>query len=513
MKQNIEQGVPPRPKVLIFIVAYNATSHIERVLDRIPAVIWDKAQYDTEVLIIDDASKDNTAEMARMYKTAHQKANLCVLRNPVNQGYGGNQKIGYHYAISRGFDIVALLHGDGQYAPEMLPALIAPIADGRADAVFGSRMLRKRDALKGGMPLYKFIGNRVLTAIQNAVLGSHLSEFHSGYRVYAVAALAALPFACNSNDFDFDTDIIIQLLDTKHTIQELPIPTFYGDEICYVNGLSYARRIIVSAFLSRLQAWSIYYHPKFDYPTAASPYQPKLDFASSHQFAVKHVPAGACVLDIGCGDGHVARAVRAKGCRVYGVDYRVTAVTLANCDAAAPIDLDHPAWPAAWDTLAFDTILLLDVLEHLRDPAQFLRDVRARYGRCHPRVIVTTGNVAFVLVRLSLLCGAFNYGKRGILDITHTRLFTKKSLIALVEQAGGQVKTVSGVPAPFPLAVGPGWLGRALLKINQALIWLWPTLFSYQLCCEMILPPSLAGLLHNALESSTAQEPVSKGNE
>jgi len=191
----------------------------------------------------------------------------------------------------------------------------------------------------------------------------------------------------------------------------------------------------------------------------------------------------------------------------------VTAVTLANCDAAAPIDLDHPAWPAAWDTLAFDTILLLDVLEHLRDPAQFLRDVRARYGRCHPRVIVTTGNVAFVLVRLSLLCGAFNYGKRGILDITHTRLFTKKSLIALVEQAGGQVKTVSGVPAPFPLAVGPGWLGRALLKINQALIWLWPTLFSYQLCCEMILPPSLAGLLHNALESSTAQEPVSKGNE
>ena len=112
---------------------------------------------------------------------------ITVLYNPVNQGYGGNQKIGYHYAIERGFDFVALLHGDGQYAPEFLPALIEPLLKGEADAVFGSRMMNKRDALKGGMPLYKFVGNRILTSIQNRVLGANLTEFHSGYRVYSVA--------------------------------------------------------------------------------------------------------------------------------------------------------------------------------------------------------------------------------------------------------------------------------------------------------------------------------------
>jgi glycosyltransferase involved in cell wall biosynthesis len=112
--------------------------------------------------------------------------------NPINQGYGGNQKIGYHYAIENDFDFVALLHGDGQYAPEVLQALVEPLRRGEADAVFGSRMLVPRDALRGGMPLYKYIGNRVLTRLQNSLLGTELSEFHSGYRVYAVSALKGI---------------------------------------------------------------------------------------------------------------------------------------------------------------------------------------------------------------------------------------------------------------------------------------------------------------------------------
>jgi glycosyltransferase involved in cell wall biosynthesis len=118
---------------------------------------------------------------------------VSVLYNPVNQGYGGNQKTGYHYAIEKDFDFVALLHGDGQYAPEVLGQLVEPLRRGEVDAVFGSRMLVPRDALKGGMPPYKYIGNRILTAVQNKLLGTRLSEFHSGYRVYAVSALRAIP--------------------------------------------------------------------------------------------------------------------------------------------------------------------------------------------------------------------------------------------------------------------------------------------------------------------------------
>ena len=162
---------------------------------------------------------------------------LIVLYNPENQGYGGNQKIGYQFAIKNKFDVVALLHGDGQYAPEKLPELIQPVISGEAEACFGSRMLERRAALKNGMPLYKYLGNRILTIFQNLILGMHLTEFHSGYRIYSVAALKQLQFKYNTNDFHFDTEIIIQFAMQGFRIKELPIPTYYGDEICYVNGL------------------------------------------------------------------------------------------------------------------------------------------------------------------------------------------------------------------------------------------------------------------------------------
>ena len=137
-------------KVLIFIVAYHAESHIVSVLDRIPKGIWDSEKYVSEILIIDDASADRTKQVCDMYKEIQRKFNLRVLRNPVNQGYGGNQKIGYLYAIKNDFDIVVLLHGDGQYAPEYLCGMIDPIAVEEADFVIGSRMINKFNALRGG---------------------------------------------------------------------------------------------------------------------------------------------------------------------------------------------------------------------------------------------------------------------------------------------------------------------------------------------------------------------------
>jgi hypothetical protein len=160
---------------------------------------------------------------------------------------------------------VVLLHGDGQYAPEYLHDMVDPLVDRQVDAVFGSRMLKRKDALKGGMPLYKYAGNKILTKIQNLILGTRLSEFHSGYRAYRVETLKSIPLQYNSNDFDFDTDIIIQLVDNKLSIAEVPIPTFYGNEICYVNGIKYAINIVITTILSRLQLFGITYNLKFDY--------------------------------------------------------------------------------------------------------------------------------------------------------------------------------------------------------------------------------------------------------
>src|SRR6266566_2976894 len=227
-------------RIGILVVAYNAASTLAQVLDRIPRDFVPRID---EVLVGDDHSQDSTYLVGLGYQQQSGDLPLTVVRHPRNLGYGGNQKAGYCWAIENGLDIVVLLHGDGQYAPEILPDIVEPLELDKCDAVFGSRMMEPGAARRGGMPLYKYVGNRILTRFQNAVAGMDLSEWHSGYRAYSVAALREIPFEGNSDDFDFDTQIIVQLHEAGKRIEEVPIPTFYGDEISRVNGLRYARDI------------------------------------------------------------------------------------------------------------------------------------------------------------------------------------------------------------------------------------------------------------------------------
>ena len=220
-------------KVGVLVVAYNAESTLVDVLDRIPQ---SASLQLAEVLVRDDHSTDETHSVASAYLQRESHLNLTVIRHEENLGYGGNQKAGYLYALDHGWDVVVLLHGDGQYAPEIMGDIIEPIVHGDADAVFGSRMMERGRAREGGMPIYKYVGNRILSTTQNALTGLELSEWHSGYRAYRVSALADLPFVANSDGFDFDTEIILQLAAAKKKIVEVPIPTYYGDEICRVNG-------------------------------------------------------------------------------------------------------------------------------------------------------------------------------------------------------------------------------------------------------------------------------------
>jgi glycosyltransferase involved in cell wall biosynthesis len=206
--------------------------------------VWEQVE---EVFVIDDCSNDNTYYAALGYKLHEGVDKLKVYRNQSNQGYGGNQKVGYQYAIEQGFDIVALVHGDGQYAPEVLGNLLAPLVRGDAEMVFGSRMAVPGAARAGGMPLYKYWGNRILTGIQNYLTGLHLSEYHSGYRLYSVDALKKIPFQSFTNTWHFDTQIILALAERGARIVELPIPTYYGDEICHVNGVPYAVNCVMTS--------------------------------------------------------------------------------------------------------------------------------------------------------------------------------------------------------------------------------------------------------------------------
>jgi glycosyltransferase involved in cell wall biosynthesis len=499
-----------RPRLLILIVAYNAETTIQRVLHRIPAQLLDA--FDVEVLVIDDGSTDRTFDRGEEVRRASAVPfAITVLVNPVNQGYGGNQKIGFHYAIERGFDFVALIHGDGQYAPESLPELLAPLAAGDADAVFGSRMLRPGEARRGGMPLYKYAGNRILTAIQNRLLQARLSEFHSGYRLYSTAMLRRVPFHLNDNGFRFDTDIIIQLLTAGARIRELPIPTYYGDEICRVNGVTYAGQVVAACVRARAQRWSLFYDRKLD-PASAAPneqYTSKLGFASSHTLALEHVPPGSRVLDIGCAGGFLSAALRARGCRITGLD-AVPPADASAVDDFHLVDLNTELFPL--DLRDFDCVLLLDVIEHLQSPERFI-DAFARAAALNPNltIVATTGNVAFVVVRLMLLLGQFNYGKRGILDLTHTRLFTFGTFRRLFEQAGFDVIAMSGVPAPFPLALGDRPLARMLLGVNRALVRASRSLFAFQMLAVIRPRPSLAYLLDRARRASAERSASGAG--
>jgi glycosyltransferase involved in cell wall biosynthesis len=484
-------------RVLIFIVAYNAETTIEKVLRRIPASL---RTANVEVLIIDDFSRDETFRTGLRYQAANCDFKITVLRTPENQGYGGNQKLGYRYAIEHGFHIVALLHGDGQYAPEKLPALLRPLVRGEADAVFGSRMIDKRAARAGGMPLYKWIGNQVLTAFQNRMLRTQLSEFHSGYRLYSTAALAQLPFEKNTNNFHFDSEIIVQLVMKQLRIAELPIPTFYGDEICHVNGLKYAWDVLRTMLRVRLHEMNLLFDRKFDVVPPEENYDLKLGFTSSHTMAIEAAKPGGHVLDVGCGRGYVAGQLVAKGCRVTGMDQYVPAASPVDGLDFIEWNLDRKEFPV--DVSEFDQIMMLDIIEHLQEPERFMDELRFAALCKRPQVIITTANIGFFITRLMLLAGQFNYGRKGILDATHTRLFTFRSLGELLDQAGYNVLELRGIPAPFPKAIGNNWLGRFLLRANELLIRVSKGLFAYQIFVRAEAKPTVNNLLAETIETS-----------
>lgn len=209
-------------KIIAVLPAYNAEKTLIKTYQDIPKDWVD------EIILVDDCSQDKTVEIAR-------KLNLKVFVHTKNLGYGGNQKTCYKEALKMGADIVIMIHPDHQYDPKLVPQLLEPLIKEECDAVFGSRMLIKKNALKGGMPFWKFIANIFLTKIANLILGIKLSEYHSGFRAYSRKVLKKIPFELNSNDFVFDTEVIIQIIHYNFKIKEVPITTRYFKEASSIN--------------------------------------------------------------------------------------------------------------------------------------------------------------------------------------------------------------------------------------------------------------------------------------
>lgn len=481
-------------RLLIFIVAYNAEDTIESVLSRIPATLLEL--YEIEILIIDDSSQDSTFAKGEMVRRAGLLPfKLHVLYNPVNQGYGGNQKIGFHYALEQGFDWVALVHGDGQYAPECLPELVEILAAGEADVVFGSRMIEKRAALKGGMPLYKYVGNKILTAYQNAMLGSDLSEFHSGYRLYSTAALNRIPFALNSNDFHFDTEIIIQLIFAGQRIKELPIPTFYGDEICHVNGIKYAWDVVKATFLAKVQPLHIFYDPKYD--CKATEEQAGQNIAEDLYLDVlqaQDMPKGSNILVVGRISGKLQKLLRTGG---HQVSVRSGQFFIEN------INENHN----------FDYIFLLEDSGMSRNPEEMVAKL-AEIGQRSPKlkICVTVANIGFILTRLLLLFGRFAYTRRGIINLNSFHFFTLRSARKIFIQNGFSVTGEYGLPIPYTSLFSNTFFCRLFTAIHKSFIRLRKSLFAFQFVFFVSPPASLQHLLATAVEVSGQKAEVIGSN-
>ena len=226
-----------KQKVIVVLPAYNAAKTLERTVADIPRDIVD------EIILVDDGSNDETIFLAK-------SLGLVVIKHEINKGYGANQKTCYRAALERGADIVVMLHPDYQYDPKLIKYFVGLIQENYFDIMLGSRIRSRREALAGGMPLYKYYANRFLTLVENLASGQNLSEWHTGMRAYTREVLEHIDFALNSDDFVFDSQILFQAVEKKYRIGELPVPVRYFPEassITFVRSVKYGAQTLFLA--------------------------------------------------------------------------------------------------------------------------------------------------------------------------------------------------------------------------------------------------------------------------
>ena len=240
-------------KVVVVMPAYNAERTLRKTYDEIPLDVVD------EIILVDDASRDNTAQVAR-------ELGIKTVIHPENRGYGGNQKTCYRLALEHNADVVVMLHPDYQYTPKLILAMSSMIAYGVYEAVLGSRVLGK-GALAGGMPLYKYASNRILTLVQNLCLKKKLSEYHTGYRAFSRRVLVELPLEENSDDFVFDNEMLVQLAYFGYEIAEITCPSSYFADASSINfkrSIIYGLGVLKTTAKFLLAKWGIRKYGIFD---------------------------------------------------------------------------------------------------------------------------------------------------------------------------------------------------------------------------------------------------------
>ncbi|HET9170929.1 MAG TPA: methyltransferase domain-containing protein [Actinospica sp.] len=432
-------------RIGVLVLAHNAADVLPGTLDRIPGPFRDRIE---EIIVLDDASADDTFPVAAAWGRRNRLGRTTVLRHTKRLGHGGTRKAGLRLALDHGLDVLALLEADGRHSPEALPALVGPILHEAADLVIG-RPEASRDARWKLAPLR--LGERIM--------GASLSGVHAGFRAYGTAALREIAFEADADGPGFDAQVVIQLRHAAKRIVEIPVPdqpvpADLRRGVGVLRDVLEYRRVGIGFGTS-------------DWVPQAEP-EPREDDLDSHRALLAELadlPMGR-VLDLGCGDGRFAAQIRGLGHRVVGVDRAEAEGVRDRMNLFVRADLNEGIPPEARVAAGYDVVIAADVLQFLVQPEDLLRQIHSVL-RPGGQVYVCVPNAVHWYPRLRFLLGRFDYDRRGILDVHHLRFFTRRSLRRLLVRTGYDILEAHGDALPFG---GQRLLVRVL-----------PDLFAYRL--------------------------------
>jgi len=468
-----------RGKVLIFITTHQGTEQIPSSLNDLPAQLFDPVQFHILILSDGDGRRQGSPLPSEIKESGRENVTVFANRFPI--GYGAAQKIGYQYAIENGFGFVIYLPELQRVFSEDVSSVAAALKSGEADIALPSSAERSK-RMGRRESVFQRVAKRFLQAIEKHVCGFYTSTFQWKMRGYRVDFLSRVPFELNTDADHFDVEILLQASALGAPMVQIPLRSTESDSPDHVITSVFLSNFAKACLKFRFQKIGFFCTMQYrGLLRQDSRYSDKSNYwGSSHQRILSRLRTPAKVLDLGCGPGHVSKKLKELGCFVVGVDE--TPASHYPGDRFIQLDLEHEKLPE--NISAYDYVLLLDVLEHLSDPERFL--IKCRYSTAsdkQPTFLMSTGNVAFIGVRALLGLGFFTYGERGILDVTHKRLFTLHSFRRMLQDTGYEIKGIEGVGVPFQL-VFPGFLGRFLGQCSSALAQLRPSLFGYQIIIE-----------------------------
>lgn len=466
---------PALPRVGLFLFDSVSAEQLRKTLECIPEAARDWIE---EIAIFPDRASEK--ELSRAWGTL---SGLCagrlqIHRSAGDHGYGGARKAAFDYALRSGLQFAIVMRSDGRHPPEVLPQLLHAAMIEGDELVIAARR-RFRGSRQRGSSLLLDLAQAAACWLQNRILGIRRRDHASGYRLYSVRALAAIPFQLAHDDHSFDVDLTIQHRALGLSGAEVATCSDWREGDTSGGEALDALRACARAVEYRLHQLHFVRRGRYfvdrgvDYTLKESP-------TGSHMQILAAIRPGSRVLDLGCSQGLLARPLREKQVQVVGVDQGPPEHLAEELQVYYQRDLEQPLeLPVGRD---FDYVVVADVIEHVRAPSQLLQSAR-RYLRPDGRLIISTPNIALWFYRLSLLVGRFEYGPRGVLDRTHVHLYTRDSFRREVQGAGFHILAERATALPFEVvfeSTGRSRLMRGAAHLYHRLARLWPEFFAYQ---------------------------------